>query len=89
MVAMVALIYSVSTRSLWDSISNGIVALAVYMLMKIFRPFERKGKLAERILQDVMSGKLDSEEKIRKAWLDGRSSGASREFQFPICNDVI
>lgn len=73
LIALVALIYSTSTNTLWSSITNGIVVLALmgYLLMKIFRPFERRGKLAERVLTKVMSGELKSEESIRKAWLNG------------------
>lgn len=76
LIALVALIYSTSTDTLWSSIANGIVVLALtgYLLMKILRPFERRGKLAERILKKVMSGELKSEESIRKAWLDGLES---------------
>ncbi len=73
LVALVALIYSISSNTLWTAIANGVVVLALtgYILMKIFRPFERRGKLAERILKNVMSGELKSEVSIRKAWLDG------------------
>jgi len=76
LIALVALIYSTSTNTLWISITNGIVVLALmgYLLMKIFRPFERRAKLAERILKNVMSGELKSEESIRKAWLEGLKS---------------
>jgi len=77
LVASVALIYSTtSTNTLWGSITNGIVVLALtgYLFMKIFRPFERRGKLAERVLKSIMSGELKSEESIRKVWLDGLKS---------------
>ena len=60
----------------WKSILFGIIVLAltVYMFVKIYRPFQQRGKLAEGILKKVMSGELKSEESIRKAWLDGQNS---------------
>lgn len=74
LIALVALIYSTSTNTLWSSIANGIVVVALtgYLLMKIFRPFERRGKATERILKRIMSGELKSEESIRKEWLEGQ-----------------
>ena len=72
LVALVALIYAASTtHTLWEAISNGVVVFSLggYTVMKIFRPFEQRGKKAERILKDVMSGNLKSEESIRKEWL--------------------
>ena len=70
LIALVVLIYSVSTtHALWAEICNAVVVvlLAAYLSMTIFRPFERRGKKAERILKDVMTGKL-SEECIRREW---------------------
>jgi len=76
LIALVALIYSASTNSLWSSIANGVVviALTTYLLLKIFRPFERTGKATERILKRIMSGELRSAESIRKEWLEAQKS---------------
>ena len=80
LVALVALIYSTSTGSLWSSIASGIVTLALtyYLLWTIFKPFGLRGKVTERLLRKIMSGELKSEESIRKAWLEETKSIKSK-----------
>jgi hypothetical protein len=79
-VALIAILFSIRTGSSTQVIANGVVALALvaYAFFKVFRPFEKRGKLAEKTLASIMSGKLRSEESIRKAWEDGLKSPKSR-----------
>lgn len=79
-VALIAILFSIRTGSSMQVIANVVVAFALlaYAFFKVFRPFEKRGKLAEKTLASIMSGKLRSEESIRKAWEDGLKSPKSR-----------
>ena len=62
----------------WQIIGNGIFVFSIlaFAYVRVFRPFEKRGKLAEKILKDVISGTLISEASIRKAWEAGLIMGS-------------
>lgn len=71
-VALIAVVLSTETNTWTWVIASWIFscALLVYVLFKVFRPFEKQGKLAQDILDRVMSGELKNESSIRKEWED-------------------
>jgi len=73
LVALIAIALSTRGNTAMQAIGNGIFAFALlgFVYFKVFRPFEKRGKLAQGILDRVMSGKLKNESSIRKEWEDG------------------
>jgi len=72
-VALIAVVLSTRTNTWIWVIASWIFsfALLAYVLFKVFRPFQKRGILAEKTLERIMSGKLKNESSIRKEWEDG------------------
>jgi hypothetical protein len=70
LIAFVGIIFSTKTVGFWQTLLYGIIAIAfaIYAFYKIFRPFGRRGKGAEDILNQIMSGELTTEKDIREKW---------------------
>jgi len=76
-VALIAIVLSTRTATTIQAIGNWVFSfgLLVFIYVRVFSPFEKRGRVAEKILKDVMFGTLKSEASIRKAW--------EKEFKLP------
>jgi positive regulator of sigma E activity len=70
LVALVAILLSTGGSTTMQHIGSAIIALVfvAFVVLQVLRPFEERGKLAERILKKVMSGDLADESSIRHEW---------------------
>jgi len=70
LVALVAIVLSTGGNTTIQHIGNGIMALALvaYAVFTVFKPFEKQGKVAEKMLKEIMSGDLKDESSIRQEW---------------------
>lgn len=78
LVVLIGMILLTKAGTTWQIIGNGIFVFSIlaFAYVRVFRPFEKRGKLAEKILKDVISGILRSEVSIRKAWEAGLIMGS-------------
>ena len=72
LIAFVGLIFATKTVGNWQVITDGIVALAflIYALIKVFNLAGKKGKVAERLLKEIIAGNLKTPDEIKQAWLN-------------------
>jgi len=73
LVALIAILLVTGEDTGMRAIAGGIIALGfvIFGYIKVFRPFQQRGRLAEDILTRVMSGKLKDESIIREEWEEG------------------
>lgn len=70
---LIALIFSTRGNTTMQNLGYGIFAFALlaYVWLLVWRPFGQRGKLAERILDEIISGEFKDADNIRKEWVVG------------------
>ena len=70
---LIALIFSTRGNTTMQNVGYGIFAFALlaYVWLLVWRPFGQRGKLAERMLNEIISGELKDTDIIRKEWVGG------------------